>query len=464
MTRTATTTAVRRIITKGLTGWAAGKLILQDMIDSCLRRDSVLTEADMAAIQQTPMQGADVNDYNMFMALCRGFYRGCILAESACKDACLQIEFLVHALQDIEKRRMVELFEACGPRVVTREQYEEVVAAQKEKKLEFEYSLGYVIERRFYAVAPPEAEQEIDEAGVDIESVADFIAAMPEKYADLGKQVIDQIHRLYTSGTLPAVCHEEDAQEVEPLLSRWKEAGLRSEEAMKPLDMLYVTGQQLYECDELPEWKGFIDQYQRHWRADDDERFGHAYAVLEDCPAVWLDKKGRYKEPMRPSEWITRSTELLLGLASHNDKAKKSIERVGAELRDRLETTELNIRMFLAIKAVLDAAADAAEMDVPEAGMLTGANIRLDAFIQLYNLRLGELKEERKPWQSREARLEKALKMLPAIEVDRLRPSPDSLKQLESKILSDAPGEEWLRAKAESLVCGDGVRFKELME
>ena len=54
MTRTVTTKAVKRIITKGLTGWEAGKLNLQDLIDSYHRRDSVLTEADIAAIRNMP--------------------------------------------------------------------------------------------------------------------------------------------------------------------------------------------------------------------------------------------------------------------------------------------------------------------------------------------------------------------------------------------------------------------------
>jgi hypothetical protein len=462
---TVTTAAVKRVLTKGLTGWQAGKLVLQDMIDSFLRRESVLTEADMAAIQQIPMEGADVRDYNMFMALCRGFHRGCILAELACKDACLQIDLLDHAFQDADKRRTVELFESFGPHVVTRKQYEEIVAAQREKKLEFEYSLSYVIERRFYAVAPPEAEQQISEAGADIESLADFVAAMPETYADVGKQVIDQIHRLHTSGKLPAIYHEEDAKQVEPLLAQWRENGLASKEAIKLIDLLYVTGQTLYDCAELAEWKASIDQYQRHWCADEDERFEHAYAVIEDCPAVWLDKKGRYKEPSKPSEWITHSTEFFLGLIDHHGKPGKSIEQVGDELRARLDAAEQNIRTFLAVKAVLDTAADAVEMDVPtDAGVLAGANTRLDAFIQLFNLRLEELKEERKSCPSGETRLEKALKTLPAIEVDKLKPNPDSLAQLKSKILHDARGEDWLRMKAESLVCGDGITFKDLMK
>ncbi len=291
MTRTVTTAAVKRIMTKGLTGWQAGKLMLQDMVDSCLGRESVLAEADMATIRQARMEGADVRDYNMFMALCRGFYRGHILAEWACKDACLQIGFLDHALQDAEKRRTVELFESCGPCVVTRRQYEEIVAAQREGKLAFEYGLGHVIEERFYAIAPPEARMAIDESGVDIESVADFVAAMPETHWDLCKRAIDQIHRLHISGKLPVVYDEEDAKEIKPLLRRWKKGGLSAEQAAKLVDRLYVSGQSLHNCQELPEWKLFIDRYQPHWLAEDDESSGHVYAVLDDCPAVWLDKK-----------------------------------------------------------------------------------------------------------------------------------------------------------------------------
>ena len=69
MTRTVTKTAVKKIITKGLTGWERGKLILQDLVDSYHNKDSLLTEADMATISNAPMEGADVRDYNMFMAL-----------------------------------------------------------------------------------------------------------------------------------------------------------------------------------------------------------------------------------------------------------------------------------------------------------------------------------------------------------------------------------------------------------
>ncbi len=464
MARTVTTTAVKKIITKGLTGWQAGTLVLQDMVDTCLGRDGVLTEAEMASIQQIRMEGADVRDYNTFMALCRGFYRGWMLAELACKDACLQIGFLERALRDVDKRRTVELFESFGPRVVTRKQYDQIVAAQRQMKLAFEFDLGYVIEERFYAIAPPEARAAVDEARADSEAMADFVAAAPEAYRNLCEQAIDQIRRLCGAGKLPVVYDQKDAKEIKPSLTRWKKDKLSPEETTKLIDRLYVTGQALYECAELPEWKTFVDRYQRHWLDDDDERFRHAYAIVEECPEIWLDGEGCYKGPRPPSEWITHSTESLLGLTGYNGKAGKSVERVGAELKDMLAAAERNIRMFLAIKTVLDTAADAVGLDVgSDEGLLSGPNGRLEAYIALFNLHLEELNEERMSSQSVETRLEKALKMLPAINVDGLKPSPDSLTQLKAKILDDAHGEEWLRAKAVSLECGDGVRLEELL-
>jgi hypothetical protein len=64
--------------------------------------------------------------------------------------------------------------------------------------------------------------------------------------------------------------------------------------------------------------------------------------------------------------------------------------------------------------------------------------------------------------ESGETRLEKALKMLPAIEPEKLKPSPGSLKQLKDNILKDAQGEEWLRIKVRSLEYTDGFSFKGL--
>ena len=205
------------------------------------------------------MQGANVRDYNMFITLCRGFHTGHMLGEWTCVDAGLQICFLDHILQDAKKRQIVELFESSGPRMVTRKQYEDIVTAQRQKKLEFEYSMGYVIEEHFYATAPLEAKEEIEDVCPDIESAEDFASAVPKKYKAVFKQVIDEIRSLHASGKLQAVYHKEDKKEAETLLAKWKTDQLAIKDIMKLVDMLFVAGQQLYDCDELPEWKGYME-------------------------------------------------------------------------------------------------------------------------------------------------------------------------------------------------------------
>ena len=166
----------------------------------------------------------------------------------------------------------------------------------------------------------------------------------------------------------------------------------------------------------------------------------------------------------KPSEFVSRSTELLLGLINNNNKPKKSIESVGGKLRDRLDTAEQNIRMFFAVKTILDSAAEAVGLDMPDkASVLIIPYIRINAFIELYNIRLEQLREERMSWESSDTRLEKALKKLPAIDTEKLTPSPDSMKQLKNNILKDCQGEEWLRTKLLSIECRDGFNFKELL-
>jgi len=121
--------------------------------------------------------------------------------------------------------------------------------------------------------------------------------------------------------------------------------------------------------------------------------------------------------------------------------------------------------LFLAAKVVLDAVAEAFGLDVPgDEGTLAGPNIRLDAFTELYNIRLEEIQHERRSWESAETRLEKALKMLPAIDPQKLKPSVDSLKHLKANILKEAQGETWLWTKVRSVECGDGFKLQELVK
>ena len=253
-------------------------------------------------------------------------------------------------LRDANRRNTVKLFMLWGPQIATAKQYQDITAAQREQKLAFEYSLGYVIEEQFYAIAPTGTREEIDELGLDIDSAESLAAAVPDKYADFYKQAITEIHMLQTTGKLNAVYHEEDAKVAEPLMVKWQKKKLLGTEAAKLSDMLFVTGQQLYECEDLPEWKPFINEYQQYWLSDDDERFRHTYAVLQDCPECWTDENGYYKNPFSTSEWIVRETELIFGLRAVDNEKTKSVRSASHALLTILNKAELDIRTFLVLR------------------------------------------------------------------------------------------------------------------
>ena len=123
MARTVTETAIRKIMAKGLSGWEAGRLVLQDFIDLSCGMLTVLTDTDIAAIGNAPLQEKDSRDYSTIMALGRTFERGLMVGEMAWRDACFGLSFLITLLRDADMRNTVELSTSLGPHVVSRKQY-----------------------------------------------------------------------------------------------------------------------------------------------------------------------------------------------------------------------------------------------------------------------------------------------------------------------------------------------------
>jgi len=466
MAHAMTQKTVRNLLAKGLTGSEAGRIVVQNYIDESCGKPGFLNEQDATAIFNGVNGHENGVAYNKYMALQRALNMGFVICDLAAKEACLNLALIIGLLRDANTKKTVDLFSYLCPHIVSRKQYEEIVTAQKERKLTFEYSLGYVIEKRFYAIAPQEAKEKIDEADVDIESAEAFLSAVPEKYSSFCKKAVSEIHALHTTGKLKAIYHDEDAKEVEPLLNKWDSEGFVSKEAMKLVDMLFVTGQQLYECDELPEWKRFIDKYQTHWFSDEDERFKHDYAILEDSSSYHLDEKGYYKTSFHPSEWITRIDELTLGLRASEDEEARPIEIVNAMLLALLDKVELDARLCQALKVVIDASLKAAGIEWEEG---TGSQERsyhtLKIYAEEYNRRLEELqKEEQKSWNTEKTKLETVLSNLPSFDLNKLIPSSPSLERLKEDIFERITSDNWLRMEVASLEYEDSFSFKKTFE
>jgi hypothetical protein len=248
-------------------------------------------------------------------------------------------------------------------------------------------------------------------------------------------------------------------------LGKWSKDGLSIEETMKLVDMLFVTGQQLNECKKLPEWKKYMDEYQVYLFGDEDRRFRHIYAVLEDCPGSWLDDNGYYENPLPPGEWITRKTEIALGLQAIEEEKVKSIRLVSSELRAVLSRVVLNTRIFLALRAILEVAINRVELDISdEEWTLSYLNEKLKLYVQEYNHKLSKVKEKPKEWSSGETKLEKVLKTLSVIEINKFAPLAESVEQLKNKILDGVRDDMWLREKVISLEYDDGFDFRQFMK
>ena len=464
MARKLTKEAIRGLLNKGLTGWERGKLVIQDFADRYCQNPPFLTDADVSEIKRGLSGERNIKDYNDLMAMGRGIERGLMVCSMAWPEACLDLCTLVEMLNVVEKKNTIDLFESCMPRVVTAKQYQDIVAAQKEKKLKFEYCLGYVIEERFYAIAPAGAREEIDGLGLDIESAESFAAAVPDKYASLYKQAESDIHKLYVEGKLNAVYRDEDAKIVEPMLSEWKKRDLSDKDVMRLVDKLFMSGQRLFDCDELPEWKNYMDKYNKYLYGDEDERFSHSYAILVDCPECWTDEQGYYKYPFSTGEWVTRATELIWGLRAIDGEKTRSIKCVSRMLLTILDRAALNIRIFLGVKTVIDTASEAIGVSFSDgAGVMEGVFKRMEAYIRDYNDGLQSLNDEHRWSNAKETKLEKVLKTLNPINIEKLKPSAESIKQLKNDITTNKDRDEWLQEKVHSLVCGDGFSFTELI-
>jgi len=354
---------------------------------------------------------------------------------------------------DVDKKNTVEFFMSFLPRLVTEKQYQDIVEDQRKVKLTFEFCLEYIAAERAVLKAPD-----------DIKYVPDA-DNIKEQCPEVYQQALKEIFKLYKEGKLKASCHEKDKDKVRDLLAKKKEGKLTDEELEQLLDKLNVTGQQLYECKELPEWKELIDNFQRHWHVDEDDRFSYSYAVVQDPWYENVDKKGYYKKSFSPSEFITKRDEIALGLATIDGEKTKSCKAVSQDLQAMLRRVQMNVRCFLALKDIIDTASEVIGVNFSDqAGGLESANEQVKLYVQQYNNDLERLKKKRSWGNTEETKLEKVLKSLSPIEPDKLRPSAASLEQLKKDIPPDHVDGLWLRDMMLSLNYDDGFSFRKLLE
>ena len=137
---------IKKILSKGLTGREAGKLIFQDnwLVDT--RRGGFLSERDMSSIKAGMRTDRDIKEYNSYVRL----YKYVDYTLKEVRITALEAEAFLHytylLLQTYEKAEAFRMAYMFIPAIVTQKQYEELSAKQRALHLEEAISLDQVID------------------------------------------------------------------------------------------------------------------------------------------------------------------------------------------------------------------------------------------------------------------------------------------------------------------------------
>jgi len=140
-----TKTDIKKILSKGLTGREAGKLVFQDNWLADTRRGGFLSERDMASLKAGLKTDRDIKEYNSYVRLYR--YVDYTLKEVriTALEAESYLYYIYLLLQPYERAEAYRWTSMYIPAIVTQRQYEELSAKQRDIMLKRAMSLQELI-------------------------------------------------------------------------------------------------------------------------------------------------------------------------------------------------------------------------------------------------------------------------------------------------------------------------------
>lgn len=348
---------IKKILSKGLTGREAGKLIFQDnwLVDT--RRGSFLSERDMASIKAGLRTDRDIKEYNSYIRL----YKYVDYTLKEVRIVSLEAESYLHytymMLQTYEHAEAYKMAYMYIPAIVTQKQYEELSARQRVNKLNSVFTLQEVISTL---------------SKVDLEYVLD--EDEPEPVIDFQKderliKAVERIKELLKSGKLKPLKLEkkedyyashklkmpaQPVQEVAEMLDKLLTGELQYDED----DSLSLTAfrvSSIYELEELRDWmQSWVDIYMPNYDEEtsvrpDDMMQSQYVAIIQNPQPKDLDKRGY---------WIERDY-LGSNLKTDNKRDTKLIAGL-------MDASKGRIKAFLGIQSVLEAISRVIEVDFLE--------------------------------------------------------------------------------------------------
>ncbi len=348
---------VKKILSKGLTGKEAGKLVFQDnwMVDT--RRGGFLSEKDMASLKAGLKTDRDIKEYNSYVRLYKYVDYTLKEARIVALEAESFMNHILHLLNMYQMAEAVRLGFLYIPAIVTQKQYEELSAKQRALKLNSVMSLEEVISNI---------------SGVELEVILE--EGEPQPVIDFQKdekliQAVELIKELLKSGKLKPLKLEkwddyydshklkipaQPVKEVLEMLDKLLTGELQYDED-DSLRLTVFRLEDLYELEEMGSLvKSWIDTYMPNYGDETSARpadmmQSRYVAIIQNPKPEDLDERGY---------WIEQEYQ--------SDKPRSDAKKVSEHITVFIEATKQRIKAYLAIKSVIEAISELIELDFLE--------------------------------------------------------------------------------------------------
>lgn len=451
----ATKKDVKRLLSKGLTGKEAARLLIQNLVEVDHRRPQILSLAEAGRVKQHVGEHGspqDIRDFNTWVQAYQ--IVGFTLKEAHVLALDIQLVLERQQVLVLEYLLFYQLraYQARRPVIVTEKQYEDLRAGQRERKLRKLYCLNRVICYRMGALAHGDSQRlafgryfdfrEEHLVGGEVDGMAEWDAAGRRLY----KQAAREIQELIDSEALKPQVLERRADDFETAAlesnqETWGQyesclpEGTSEEEEEQQLTT-YFSGEQLYQAG-LPEWQEEIDTFEPD--AEDLPYHGSGIAVLKH-PEAWtgqVDKQSGYYALGGDI------AEHLSGVPELEERGKEDGRTIKELLQQSHRGLRKRLRVFLAIQPVLEAVSELIGVNLTEDLQVWYGEIveAVEGYQELLSAGVIQPLEPDVRRSLNQEELERHPE-LPAFTIDDLRPDPKEIQHLKER-MGLVLGEDW---------------------
>jgi len=498
---------VKKLLEKGkLTGWELGRLILMDNVEHDHGRPVILAKEDVRAIkrrleQLDPKEARDFNRLqNLYQVICYTIQEGVIEGLEAAESLNTATDLLkkFHLEDTIRKILMFKL-----PAIVTKKQYEELRAKEREFKLSQLKSMRGVLENLIHELAPEEAVERWEnpkEGETDFLYLTDFLADSPEeKDRAIVKEAAEWLIRLIREGTIqPVLLPEKAVKKLKKAQDERENREALIEDGEEPpdikRDVAKFIKEEARQRAEYEEGRAKMTEDKREaiikileGVADHSILLGWGYTDKEDdllefsyCTGrevyeagvkKWMNFVDTYKGNYEPGSQAREDFHSMVGVAIledppeyvldergyFNDAASRALGEIsewaffdeklrdmGDSFRETLKRhhnfSRMKIKKFLSIKMILEAVSAAVGVDFTEDLERTERRIQLR--IDLYNSFTQPMEKKGEGGYSYDPPHYLGLPKLKALKIGKLKPTASSIQYYKER-MAISLGEGW---------------------